>query len=254
MSDEPTTPTEPTGLGPSGEAIGAAWLADPVGRHQHRYWDGKRWTDHVSDQGEQSKDPYTSTAAWRNALPATNSRQRIVLLVAAAVSAIGLAVGLVPVRAAVIEDPRYNCGPPIFDRESQWGTDSFALAYAADAGSLNEPFSLDRTPDAVCPNETEGPRKLAWSMIWLGVIVAVVGWVFARDTEADSGGQETRVRLGVSVAALVAVVAGGVWLADPFAKTSSERRKACIQEYADLEDYLDGEISFDAYLRGCMSR
>jgi hypothetical protein len=29
----------------------AAWYPDPSGRHQHRYWDGERWTLHVSDDG-----------------------------------------------------------------------------------------------------------------------------------------------------------------------------------------------------------
>lgn len=35
----------------------AAWLADPTRRHQLRYWDGTRWTEHVSDQGNTSLDP-----------------------------------------------------------------------------------------------------------------------------------------------------------------------------------------------------
>ena len=35
----------------------ASWHADPMGRHQLRYWDGKMWTDHVSDNGVQSTDP-----------------------------------------------------------------------------------------------------------------------------------------------------------------------------------------------------
>jgi hypothetical protein len=29
----------------------AAWYPDPSGRHQHRYWDGERWTLHVADDG-----------------------------------------------------------------------------------------------------------------------------------------------------------------------------------------------------------
>ena len=35
----------------------ASWMADPVGRHQLRYWDGASWTDHVSDDGVTSSDP-----------------------------------------------------------------------------------------------------------------------------------------------------------------------------------------------------
>jgi hypothetical protein len=37
----------------------ADWYADPVGRHQYRYWDGTRWTDHVANNGEASVDPLT---------------------------------------------------------------------------------------------------------------------------------------------------------------------------------------------------
>ena len=29
----------------------AAWYPDPTGRHQHRYWDGERWTTNVADDG-----------------------------------------------------------------------------------------------------------------------------------------------------------------------------------------------------------
>ncbi len=34
-----------------------AWHPDPTGRHEHRYWDGANWTDHVSDRGIQGTDP-----------------------------------------------------------------------------------------------------------------------------------------------------------------------------------------------------
>lgn len=37
----------------------AGWLTDPMGRHEQRYWDGARWTEHVSDGGTQSTDPVT---------------------------------------------------------------------------------------------------------------------------------------------------------------------------------------------------
>jgi uncharacterized protein YxjI len=35
----------------------ANWHPDPTGRHQHRYWDGTKWTDNVSDNGVTSTDP-----------------------------------------------------------------------------------------------------------------------------------------------------------------------------------------------------
>ncbi|MSO45088.1 MAG: DUF4190 domain-containing protein [Thermoleophilia bacterium] len=33
------------------------WLPDPARRHELRWWDGDRWTEHVSDGGEQGTDP-----------------------------------------------------------------------------------------------------------------------------------------------------------------------------------------------------
>jgi Protein of unknown function (DUF2510) len=33
------------------------WAADPHGRHELRYYDGTRWTEHVSMAGVQGVDP-----------------------------------------------------------------------------------------------------------------------------------------------------------------------------------------------------
>lgn len=35
----------------------ASWQPDPSGRHETRWWDGERWTDHVADHGLSSTDP-----------------------------------------------------------------------------------------------------------------------------------------------------------------------------------------------------
>ena len=35
----------------------ADWYPDPTGRHEHRYYDGTAWTDHVSDGGVAGRDP-----------------------------------------------------------------------------------------------------------------------------------------------------------------------------------------------------
>jgi uncharacterized protein YxjI len=35
----------------------ANWYPDPLGRHEHRYWDGTQWTEHVASHGRQSTDP-----------------------------------------------------------------------------------------------------------------------------------------------------------------------------------------------------
>jgi uncharacterized protein YxjI len=37
----------------------AGWHPDPLGRFEHRYWDGTQWTEHVSSHGKQSVDPPT---------------------------------------------------------------------------------------------------------------------------------------------------------------------------------------------------
>lgn len=49
------------GAAPS--AAAPDWFADPLGRHQHRYWDGAAWTDAVADNGWQSTDPLSPAAA-----------------------------------------------------------------------------------------------------------------------------------------------------------------------------------------------
>ncbi|MFN8036723.1 MAG: DUF2510 domain-containing protein [Acidimicrobiia bacterium] len=41
----------PAGVSP------ARWAADPSGRHQYRWWDGSRWTEHVADDGRPGVDP-----------------------------------------------------------------------------------------------------------------------------------------------------------------------------------------------------
>ncbi|HZC99787.1 MAG TPA: DUF2510 domain-containing protein [Actinomycetes bacterium] len=41
-----------------GQATGpAGWFADPGRRHELRYWDGQKWTEHVADHGTQGVDP-----------------------------------------------------------------------------------------------------------------------------------------------------------------------------------------------------
>jgi hypothetical protein len=35
----------------------ANWYPDPWGRHEHRYYDGANWTEHIADHGRQGVDP-----------------------------------------------------------------------------------------------------------------------------------------------------------------------------------------------------
>ncbi len=41
----------------------AAWLPDPTGKHELRYWNGDAWTEHVADDGVQATDPTPDGAA-----------------------------------------------------------------------------------------------------------------------------------------------------------------------------------------------
>ncbi len=62
---------EPAAAAP---AIPAAdWYADPLKRHQFRYWDGSVWTDHVADNGAASLDPVTPAPTVSAAQPAAQA-------------------------------------------------------------------------------------------------------------------------------------------------------------------------------------
>ena len=39
--------------------VPADWYKDPAGRYEYRYWDGTKWTEHVSRGGKVFKDPPT---------------------------------------------------------------------------------------------------------------------------------------------------------------------------------------------------
>lgn len=41
----------------------ANWYPDPGARHERRYWDGSKWTEHVFTKGVQSVDPLTPAPA-----------------------------------------------------------------------------------------------------------------------------------------------------------------------------------------------
>ncbi len=59
-----------TVVAPAPTAVPAAWLADPTGRHQLRYWDGTVWTGHVADAGVAAEDPLVPAAPTEPSGPA----------------------------------------------------------------------------------------------------------------------------------------------------------------------------------------
>lgn len=41
-------------------SVPPAWYEDPTGRHQWRWWNGLRWSEHVADDGVAAEDPMTA--------------------------------------------------------------------------------------------------------------------------------------------------------------------------------------------------
>jgi hypothetical protein len=56
-SPQAPNPAAGSPIMPPPAGIPASWLVDPTGRHQYRYFDGSKWTEHVSDNGQASVDP-----------------------------------------------------------------------------------------------------------------------------------------------------------------------------------------------------
>ncbi|MGO8869845.1 MAG: DUF2510 domain-containing protein [Acidimicrobiales bacterium] len=53
----PTERTAATATSASSTGTAPGWFTDPFVRHQHRYWSGSEWTEHVSDDGVPGTDP-----------------------------------------------------------------------------------------------------------------------------------------------------------------------------------------------------
>lgn len=56
------TVTTSAAIAPAPATTESGWQTDPLGRHEYRYWDGKTWTDDVSDAGVVSTDPIQPAA------------------------------------------------------------------------------------------------------------------------------------------------------------------------------------------------
>ena len=52
MSDSEAAPQDKTG-----------WHPDPLGRYEHRYWEGTEWSGHVSTAGVTAWDPLEAMQA-----------------------------------------------------------------------------------------------------------------------------------------------------------------------------------------------
>jgi hypothetical protein len=119
-----------------------AWYPDPAGTHEHRWWDGQRWTHHVADAGVAGRDPLPTATGPAPAAEATTGGVArrgsgaplgrwplpvaLVALVVAATPDIGLVVaGLAAAMAITAVRRRAAAGGP------RIGLDTAALAVAA---------------------------------------------------------------------------------------------------------------------------
>jgi hypothetical protein len=68
--DGPPTPTTNASANTVPNTLAPAdWYPDPLGRYEHRYWDGSRWTTHVVSHGHQGID----TTGASTAAPGSNA-------------------------------------------------------------------------------------------------------------------------------------------------------------------------------------
>ncbi|PKQ19853.1 MAG: hypothetical protein CVT66_07970 [Actinobacteria bacterium HGW-Actinobacteria-6] len=86
------------GAGVVAETAPAAWLADPTGRHELRYWDSREWTNHVSDAGVASLEAEPQAAVQPQSVEVVPtiriSRVQRLLIVAVVVIVAVLALSL----------------------------------------------------------------------------------------------------------------------------------------------------------------
>jgi Protein of unknown function (DUF2510)/Fibronectin type III domain len=72
----------------------AGWYSDPSLRHEYRYWDGLRWTPHVSDRGLTASDPELRPSTNPDGAPAAHPLRWIVPVIAV-VAVLAVIAGLV---------------------------------------------------------------------------------------------------------------------------------------------------------------
>jgi hypothetical protein len=79
-SDKPAADTSPAASSTPAAAsapLAASWYPDPTGRHEQRYWDGTRWTDHVSTGGQTKVDALDGSTARTADVQQQQQRQTV---------------------------------------------------------------------------------------------------------------------------------------------------------------------------------
>ena len=120
-----------------------AWLPDPAGRHQYRWWDGDQWTHYVADDGVSKSDPTTELGAL--AAPASPQEAET-----GHIELVGRKAGLDDGRTVTLASPGARLGA--------WLIDGMALALFWFPFIILLPFYLDFSED-----EDLG---LGWGDLW----------------------------------------------------------------------------------------
>lgn len=93
---------EPEGHVPDGpSSFPPGWYPDPLGRHEQRWYDGMRWTDHVGDAGRPGLDPLAATSGIAPTAGDASNLSRAALVAALAAVVLSV-VPYVGVLAAVL--------------------------------------------------------------------------------------------------------------------------------------------------------
>jgi FtsH-binding integral membrane protein len=129
----------------------AHWAADPSGRHEYRYWDGARWTDHVADQGRPSLDPIISEPAVQR--PAATSPEPA-------------AEPITPEPTATEPTAGAGAAPSIAWRPDTHGTADSPAADATPADSPPAESPAVESPAAVSPAAGAAAPDEAAPMTW----------------------------------------------------------------------------------------
>lgn len=206
----------------------AGWYPDPLGRFDHRYWDGTAWTEHVSRDGRQEIDPVDGASGATSAASS------------------GTAPG-----GATATDPTPDSAPT----DVSWtapGTGAPAAPTHGGGGAPPPPGpSWPGTGSGLPPSHPglgSGPTKtnvlavlsLVAALVWVfgvGSLAAIVLGILGRKRIRESGGRE-----GGGGFAVAGIVLGTLGLLATIAFFAAV---AFFINEAGIEVDADGNVTFD---------
>jgi hypothetical protein len=153
----------------------AGWWPDPLGRHEMRYHDGERWTEHVSDQGVVSANPITAPSP--PAVPPAPA--------APAPSAMPAPQPASPFGAPPSGAPTQPFAPPTAAPQPAPTTAPMTSPFGADAPQPSQPFGSEFEPPPPLIQEAGTSRKALWFVVGTIVIGAIVAIAIVLAARAD---------------------------------------------------------------------